>query len=155
MVQGTSLCRNYNIDSIETSGVSMILYQSFIRIGYDFDNITRVEDNMNSLINFGRASDEVFLINQAAAIYIFFITISSLSLISISAIIIIIVVTSELTSRCGRDCYTWLVSSSFITGLLEENSSSGGIGDPFPVTSEGFWASSQRFCVDLVPKFSE
>jgi len=32
MVQGTSLCRNYNIDSIETSGVSMILYQSFIRL---------------------------------------------------------------------------------------------------------------------------
>jgi hypothetical protein len=67
--------------------------------------------------------------------------ISSLSLISISAIIIIIVVTPELTSHCGRDYSTWLVSLSFITGLLE-NSSSNGIGDPFPVTSGGVWASS-------------
>ncbi|KAL9840418.1 hypothetical protein AtNW77_Chr2g0228071 [Arabidopsis thaliana] len=71
---------------------------------------------------------------HAASSHVFFITISSLSLISISAIIIIIVVTPELTSRCGRDCSTWLVSSSFITRLLG-NSSSCGIGDPFPVTS--------------------
>ncbi|AEE77619.1 hypothetical protein ISN45_At03g032130 [Arabidopsis thaliana x Arabidopsis arenosa] len=80
----------------------------------------------------------IYLPLHTASSHVFFITITSLSHISIPAIIII-VVTPELTSRCGRKCSTWLVSSPFIAGLLEGNNSSGGIGDPFPVTSEGVW----------------
>ncbi|KAL9286162.1 hypothetical protein AtEden1_Chr4g0282991 [Arabidopsis thaliana] len=61
----------------------------------------------------------IYLPLHAASSHIVFITITSLSLISIPAIIII-VVTPELTSRWGHDCLTWLVSSPFITGLLEQ-----------------------------------
>jgi len=59
----------------------------------------------------------IYLPLHAASSHIVFITITSLSLISIPAIIII-VVTPELKSRWGHDCLTWLVSSPFITGLL-------------------------------------
>jgi len=62
-------------------------------------------------------TQSIYLPLHAASSHVFFITITSLSLISISAIIII-VVTPELTSSCGRDCSMWLVSSQFITGLF-------------------------------------